>query len=267
MRGKNILVIALTAVLFLSAVFLGIASVYRITAVQVLPITYSKEAEEEVEDLQQRLMKAYDKQSFFSVDSKAAEKIMEEFPYLRMTSFVKSEPNRIIVEIVEDEEVYAIPVDNNGELYYTLGKDGIILGIRSSYVNRLDGGESLLIKGFNGLSGKKGEMITGDSCLPSFFDFCQKVSEKLSGIRRNVVLIEVLHPTSSQKEVIVRLTMTEGVKIYVGNISQLTHEKAEAVIDCYLSLNDQERTTGRIATSDHQGQLVVGYAKNDEFGL
>jgi hypothetical protein len=103
--------------------------------------------------------------------------------------------------------------------------------------------------------------------LPAFFDFCQKISEKLGGIRRNVVLIEVLHPTSSQQEVIVRLTMTEGVKIYVGNISQLTHEKAEAVIDCYLSLNDQERTTGRIATSDYQGQLVVGYAKNDEFGL
>lgn len=267
MRGKVFLVVALTVVVFLSSVFLGIASVYRITAVQILPITYSQVAEEEVEDLHKRLLKAYDKQSFFSVDSKAAEEIMEDFPYFRMTSFVKSEPNRIVVEIVEDEEVYAIPVNEKGEMYYTLGKDGIILGIRPSYVNRLDGGENLLITGFKGISGIKGETLVGDPCLPAFFAFCQKVSEKLGGIRRNVVLIEALHPTSSQAETIFRLTMTEGVKIYVGNISELTQEKAIAVIDCYLALNDQERTTGRIATSDHQGQLVVGYAKNDDFGL
>ena len=266
MKGKKLLVIFLSVIIFAASVVLGIASVYRISAVQITPITYSKAAEAEVEELQGRMLQAYEKQSFFSVDSKPAEEIMAEFPYFRMTSFEKSAPNRIIIKVVEDEEVYAMALDETGESYYVLGLEGVVLGIRETYVNRLDGADNLLIKGLS-VQGEKGQIVTGSDVIAPLFAFCKKASECLDGIRRNVTLVEVLRPTSSEREVIVRLTMAEGVKIYVGNIAVMTQGKAEQAMQLYVSLDDQERMTGRIAVSDNNGQLVIGYAKDDEFGF
>lgn len=264
MKGKKLLVIFLSVIIFAASVALGVASVYRISAVQINPVTYSKAAEEEVEQLQQRMLQVYEKQSFFSVDSKPAEEIMAEFPYFRMTSFEKSAPNRIIVKVVEDEEAYAIPTDETSTSYYVLGLEGVVLGVRETYVNRLDGADNLLIKGIHA-QGEKGQIITGDEMIAPLFAFCEKVSECLGGIRRNVMLVEVLRLTSSEKETIVCLTMAEGVKIYVGNIAVMTQDKAEQAIQMYLSLDDQERMTGRIAVSDNNEKLVIGYAKDDEF--
>lgn len=259
------MVIVLSAVVFLTSVWLGIAGVYRISAVEIAPTTYSVAAKEEAEDLQERLRRIYDKRSFFSTDAHdAATVIAEEFPYFRMTSFEKSAPNRIIVSVVEDEEVYAISVGEESSSYYVLGIEGVVLGERETYINRLDGAENLLIKGLRA-QGEKGKILTGDTIIPSLFAFCKRVSEKLDGIRRNVVLIEVVRPTSSEKDTIVRLSMAEGVKIYVGNIFELTTEKAERAVEEYLALSDQARMTGRIMALDNDGQIVIGYAKNDEF--
>lgn len=265
MKGKHILVITLSAIVFLASVWLGIAGVYRISAVEIDPTTYSAAAEQEARQLQQRLRLLYDKRSFFATNEQdAATVIAEEFPYFRMTRFEKSAPNRIIVSVVEDEEVYAMPVGDTSDSYYVLGIEGVVLGIRESYVNRLDGGDNLCIKGLQ-VQGEKGKPLGGDEILPSLFEFCKRMSERLDGIRRNVVLIEVVRPTSSTEDTIVRLSMAEGVKIYVGNIFELTAEKADRAVEKYLALDDQERMTGRIMALSNNGQIVIGYAKNDDF--
>ena len=146
---KSVLVIVLTAIVFLSSVFLGVATVYRVDAVLLETQIVTKQAEEEAAEIRQQLMQAYDKQSFFSVEDNAAKKIVAKFPYFRMVSFEKSSPNRIIVKIAEDEEVYAVPVQGQNSAYYILNGDGAVLGIRENYVNRLDGENNLLISGFN----------------------------------------------------------------------------------------------------------------------
>ena len=71
--------------------------------------------------------------------------------------------------------------------------------------------------------------------------------------------------TSDAEETFFRLTMREGVRIYVGNPYVMTTEKAQAVIEKYLSLTDSERLTGRVAVSERAGELVIGYAEKDDF--
>ena len=256
---KNTLVFLLTAILFFASVVLGVTTVYRIDTVYLQPVIISQEAEKELEELHKRLLQAYDKQSFFSVQEKQAKEILSEFPYFHLTSFDKSYPNRIVVKVAEYEEVYALPTATN-TAYYILGSDGTVLGLRETYINRLDGENNLLITGLE-VTGERGGTLSGDELFLPVLTFCQTLCNKLERIRRNVVSVEVLKMT----ETIVKITMREGVKIYVGNIENLTVEKAEKATEVYLGLSDEQRLTGRIAVSDEKGKLIVGYAQKDEF--
>ena len=93
----------------------------------------------------------------------------------------------------------------------------------------------------------------------------RNASETLGGVRRNAMLVEVIRMTSSAEESIIRITMREGVKLYIGNLSVLTEEKANAAFNKYLSLSDEERLTGCIAVSDRAGEVIISYAEKDEF--
>ena len=154
MRGKKILIILLTVLVFLSAATLGISTVFRVDEVTVIAPVVSEEAKAEASDLQNRLQKAYEKKNTIFLDSELADKIIEEFPYFRITTFEKDYPNRIVVTVSEDEEVYAV---QKGEEYYILNSSGVLLGIRKDYVKRSDENNNLLITGNNlRLAVKKG---------------------------------------------------------------------------------------------------------------
>lgn len=256
---KNVIVMILTAVVFLSSVFLGFSTVYRIDVVWLDPITISAESTEEVTAMHEKLAKAYDKKSYFSVNDKTAKRVLKEFPYFRLTGFEKTAPNRIIIKVKEDEEVYAVPMSESN-LFYILGEEGSVLGIRDSYENRLDGENNVLLKGFS-VVGNRGEELSGDSLYPAVLEFCKRLSKELGGIRRNVLEVEVLKMT----ETIVRVSMREGVKIYIGNVTSIPKEKAVKAAEKYLQLGEEQRLTGRILVSDSAGKLIVNYSQKDMF--
>ncbi len=255
-RKKTIWVIVLTVVVFLSMVTLGIDSVYRIDAVTLNATVVSEEAKEEAVLLQERLTDAYEEKSVFSVDRTEAENILKEFPYFRLLGFQKSYPNRIVVTVTEDEETYAVSA-GDGQ-YYVLGSDGLILGVRETYENRLDGGNNVLLQGTS-ISGDRGSYPIGDECFSSLLAFCAEASRALDGIRRNVVSVEVVRNTSALADAFFLVTMREGVQIYVGDPTQSTDAKAQAATEQYLSLSDKERLTGRIAVSERNGEIVSTY--------
>lgn len=263
-RKKTIWIIVLTAVIFVSMATLGITSVYRVDTVTLNASVISEEANMEAALLQTRLEEAYDKRSSFGVDKAEAEKILADFPHFRLTGFEKSYPNRIIVSVTEDAEVYAVPVGEGN--YYILGADGMVLGIRDSYINRLDGAANVFLNGLQ-VSGDKGMQLSGDECLEPLLEFCQKASKTLSGLRRNVISVDVIRNTSVLEEALFKVSMREGVKIYIGNPTQLTEEKARLAMEKYLSLSDEDRLIGRIAVSDRDGDVIVSYSKKDDFGF
>ena len=255
---KKICMIILTVTLFLSGVFLGVSSVYRTQKVTVCATLVSKAAEQEVDALQIELNEKYDKISMFSVNEQLAQETLSAYPYLRLTGFEKAFPNRIIVHVAEDEELYAVQTSGENQAYYILNQDGVVLGIRADMINRSDNAQNLPIIGITA-TGEKGVMLTGDACLETLFGFLKNVSSALNGIRRNVVKVEVIRATSLDQETVFKLCMSEGVNVYVRNPSAMMVEKAQTAVNAYLSLTSEQKLKGMIMISDVNGELKYSY--------
>ena len=260
---RTLWIVLLTVVVFLSAVVLGITTVFRVDEVTLIPQIVSEDAEEETLEMHQLLEEAYVKRSAIKADASKAEEIVDRFPYFRLTKFEVAYPNRIEISVVEEIEFYAVPIEDS-DAYYVLGNDGVVLGIRDSYLNRLDGAENVLLCGLE-VVGQKGGFLEGDECVTPVIEFCQYANQALEGIRRNVVFVEVLRGTSKAEDTVLKVTMKEGIKLYIRNPFVLLSEKTSSVIEKYFSLTPEQRLTGRIAVSDQEGSLILGYASEDEF--
>ena len=256
---KKVLTIFLTALMFLSAITLGCATVFRIDNVAMVATVVSEESKDSVAQLKEDLVEFYKGKSIFSAKEKDLAVILGDYPYFRVSKFTKAYPDKIVITIEEEAEVYAVEKEE-GE-YYILGAMGTVLDIRTSIKNRLDGADNVRIKGLT-LSGDKGGLLFGDNCWDSMLLFCQVMNERLGGIRSNVLSVEVL---SREPETFYLITMREGINIYVGNPFELTVEKAKKAIDKYMVLSDEERMTGRLTVRDVDGEVFVGYSLEDEF--
>lgn len=258
---KKWIVIVLTVLLFLSAALIGVTSVYRIDGVTVVASVVTDAAKDEAVELERRLNASYENQISFFADETEAEEILADFSHFRMTSFEKSYPDKIIVKVTEDAEVYAVACADKENSYYILGGDGTILGIRDSYVNRLDGAQNVLLEGLTA-SGEKGAKLSGDDCFTTMLQVCDFATKTGIELRRNVISVAVV---IRSPETIFRVTMREGVCLYIGDPTTMTEEKTIAAMNKYLSLSDEEKLCGRITVTDNEGTLVVTYSKTDEF--
>jgi hypothetical protein len=254
---KKKIVIILTAVIVLAASVLGVTTVFRVRGVTVETAVISQIAEEEAKVLQEKLLKAYKYDSSFFVDDKKAKKIMEDFPYFRLMGFEKSYPDRVLIQVAEHVESYAVK-KADGDGYFIIGDDGLVLSERDSSLNRLDGMPNVVIEG-DGLnvSGVKGQKLVGDEKWKAVLQFCNSFSVRANGIRDNVINVTV------SKYAPLCLTMREGVKIYVGAVESLTIEKADAAVAKYIGLTDAERLNGMIMVDEKEGQVIVSYQIKD----
>lgn len=262
--NKKFWVYILTAVIFLSTVLLGVSTVYRVDTVTVNVVAVSDAAKTEAEELQNRLYEAYNKRNILFVNDEKTKEIMADYPQFRFVSFEKSFPNRVTVEAREDAEMYAVSAGDVNGGYYILGPNGVVLGVRDSYVNRLDGENNVLLTGLT-ITGVENGFLMGDAYMSSLITFCQQASEILGGLRGNVISVEVVRLTSKEEDTLFRVNTREGVKIYVGLPKDKTAEKAKLAFEKYLSLSPEKRIKGRIAVLGISDELLVSYAEKDEF--
>lgn len=263
MQKKNVLIIILTALVFLSAASLGVVSVFRINFVTVNAPVVSQEAKAEAEELQKKLYEVYEGENIFSMDESVATEIFEQFPYFKMTAFEKQYPNRIVIEATEDVELFAVKKDETS--FYILSADGTLLSERDSAINRSDNASNIVVTGVD-IQAAEGEIANNDECLAWLFEFCQKTSKLLGGLRKNVTSIEILRPTSSVTEMMFKLHFKEGVVAYVRNPSVFIGGKAEKMVEKYLALSDSERLRGMIFVTERQDEAVIAeYSKDDRF--
>ncbi len=255
---KTLVVISLTIVVFLCAIVLGVATVFRVDRVTVETVAVSTQAKTEAQALEKKIREnAVGKNALF-LDVKEIEDLTEEFSYLNVTSVEKDYPDGILVKVTEEKEAYAVAYENG---YYILNENGKVLTTKETPVNRLDGEPNLLLEGFV-FTGVENGTLVGDGAFASTLSVLQFVGEELGGVRRNVLSLRLVN---SAPETIVCLTMREGVKVYLGNVSQNLQEKVKKAMDEYLLLSDGQRLTGRLLVSETEGQLVVSYSKTDEF--
>ncbi len=256
---RKILIIILTAVLFIGATFLGVSATFRVDAVTLNSSEISQPAKAEAEELLQRLEEVYVKESIFSVKKSDADAVMAQFPYFRITSFKRSYPNRVVIDIAEGEEVYAVVnTEKEGE-YYILNGEGTVLGVRADSNNRLDGERNVLLKNYT-CSGQKGERLTGDTALAPTLTICSEIMQRLDGIRGNVCSVEVVARTNTAHGIVLMLQMQEGVKIYVYAAENSTQEKAAVMVDAYLGLSVENRLSGSLMVYENtKGEVAMAY--------
>ena len=252
---KKIWVIILTVLIFLSGATLGFTTVFRVSDVRVEVSANSVDAEAEAQELRARLKELYDKENIFFVKDEKAKSVVDEYPHFRITGFTKDYPNRIVLSVTEDVEVYAVKNAEKDE-YYILGADGTILAIRDNPLNRVNG-TNVVIDGLS-VSGNKGEKLRGDERLNTVLAFCNQMAERLNGIRDNLLTVH-LSPYPPQWWISTR----EGVKFYVTDPEKNTLQKADKFVDKYLELGDEERLVGCILNVDTDGEILVDYQNED----
>lgn len=257
---KKIWIIVLTVLVFLSGVTLGISAVYRVNDVTVNVSYVTPEARTAGEELQAKLEEVYKKDAMFFADEDKAREVLAQYPYFQLSSFEKSYPKRLVINVVENAEMYAVEKEA-GKSYFILTSDGTILEARDNYVNLLNGKENILMKGLN-VAGEIGVIPTGDDCFAVMLSMCQSFSQKLDGAQRNVTTVEVMRRTP---ELLFKVTMREGVAIYFHAPTTLTEEKVAEAVLVYQSLKQEEKLTGRIYISEKEGRVLSQYSPIDEF--
>ena len=242
---RKLLIIILTVALFVGATFLGVSATFRVDAVTLNSSEISQPAKAEAEELLQRLEEVYVDESIFNVKQSDADAVMSEFPYFRITSFQRSYPNRVVIDIAEGEEVYALEkADGQGE-YYILNSEGTVLGVRTDSNNRLDGERNVVLKNYT-CHGEKGGKLTGDTALAPTLTVCSAIIQRLNGIRGNVRSVTVFARTNTNDGLVLALQMQEEVEIYIQDAENLTAEKAEKALDAYLDLSIGDRMSGNL---------------------
>jgi hypothetical protein len=245
MRKKTLITILLSAVIWISAAVLAVTSVYRVSAVSLDLAHISVEAIAEGEEIERLLGEAYKTESMFKVNAKKAHEIFADYPHLRVTSFERSYPNRLIIRGVEDPEVYAVQKQDGG--YYILNEQGTVLCERATPANRTDGKNNVLMQGVSFTAGK-GETPT-DSDFALTIAFCKKLSAAFNGIRGNVLSVTLVRPTSTDDGMYLNLSMKEGVQVRVYTPSEYTEEKANSLSSFYLDMDTVSRMSGTIYVS------------------
>ncbi len=249
---KKIVTILLTLVLFLTATVLGVTSVYRVEKLDLNIRFVSEDAKAEAESLRLELIKLYEKESAFTVEAETAENTFVNYPYFRMTNFKIEYPNKLVIEAIEDAEVFSV---KNGEEYYILGLDGTVLSVRETPQNRSDKKDNVAIEGME-VAGVKGQRCIGEK-INGILPLLKELSLRFNGLRSNLVSVEyqLLGGTIEQYNLLTR----EGVVIRVRQAKEFVEEKAEKIANVYTSLKDDERLKGSIYAASGDGNTTVVY--------
>ncbi len=247
---KKALIVLLTALLFLSAAALGVSTVFRVDTV-TLRAEVSAANQPKAVQMQKELLALYQRDSIFTSKRAQAEKLVEKYPDFRLTGFVKSYPNKLVISVVEGVETYEVESASGNR--YALGADGIVLKILSPEEVGAEG--NVLLKGVQ-VRGEVGGTLFGDDCFDSLLALSKGLDKKLGGIRKNVLSVEVLYRSP---EIVYLIRMREGVTVRVDTPSERTVEKANAAMDKYLSLSDAQRMRGSILVGTNAEGIFAEY--------
>ncbi|MDD6995988.1 MAG: hypothetical protein SPH68_04610 [Candidatus Borkfalkiaceae bacterium] len=248
MKAKKIVTVLLTAIVFLSAAFLGVSAVYRVEEVTLVTHNVSAAAETEAEQLKAQLEKAYLKRSTILADDAAAKEAIAAFAYFRLTGFEKDYPGRLIVTATEDIETYAVA---RGENYAIYSAEGTLLSVRESKKNRADGTDNLTVLGIKSAEESAGaESGAGNFADTAVFSVLRALDLSLSGIRGNVTKAELVKPTSRPQDDYLTVFFREGVQAVIYAPDSFPQEKAAALYKTYAEeLTLFQRTCGTIYVS------------------
>ncbi|MGN1234629.1 MAG: cell division protein FtsQ/DivIB [Christensenellaceae bacterium] len=249
-QKKNLALGISVGFLIVCVVFLIWVMITRVTEFRLVASVRSDEAYSEVLALQKTLDERIGT-NYVSVDEEEIAELAAS-PYLEVVSVKKAFPDLVVVTVREKWELFAV---QDGEDYYMLDKNGVILARSSVNANRVDGGENVLLSGVQIVSPVVGETaqlyLSGGSSASSegvrrMIALAGLLDEKLGGLRSCVESVSLRAATDNPQDEIVTFVTKEGVLLCIADPSSLGEEKAAAVTEKYLALSDVNKLFGRV---------------------
>lgn len=255
---KKVLSVALSFVILIAVIVLGVHFVFKVDTVVVYYNVLSEKGVEYSESVQTALEKAYIGKNTLFVTRDEADEVLSGYPYIKGVSVRKIFPDKIAVYAEETPERFA--VENSSGAYDMLDEDGGYLSTRDANENYADGFRNVLLTGF-------GEYADGFSSSEAFKAakiICDYMHTAFNGVRANLSEISYVHPTSAEEDAYFELSMTEGVIVRIYTPLSSTEAKCASATERYLSLSPEDRLYGLITVvekADGSGDFVTSYSE------
>lgn len=251
MKKKVLLMTAISLLLLGAVLAAALNAVFTVTEVKVLYSALSEEGTADSYALQARLEELYLGSSTTFLDLEEVKETVKEFPAFRVDEVGKDFPRTLVLTLSEKEEVFSFRREDGS--FAVLDEEGGYLYDKADNSNRCNG-ENLLLEGFSLSTGGVGDPAEGDY-FEELITFFREWKTELKNVRANVRSVSLI-PTENpmQGDYFFRIRMTEGVVADVYNPSNLTKDKALAVLATYRSLTDAQKMYGSFNVYD----LVTG---------
>ena len=247
MKKKVLILTGVAVALLIAVIAAALNAVFTVARVEVHFSVCSSQGEAEAVLLQGELTDAYVGRSTTFLKLEEVEGAVERYPAFRVVSAEKHFPRTVSLTVEERKECYAFRRENG--LYAILDEEGVYLYDREQNVNRR-GGENILLNGFALLAGEAGTKVSGEYAQ-ELVSMLSVFTEALGDARANVVSVTL--STEYELGAYFLLAMREGVTVQIFTPENHTEEKAEAVIEKYLSLSETEKTHGYFDVVNYDG--------------
>ena len=246
MKKKVLILTGVAVALLIAVIAAALNAVFTVARVEVHFSVCSSRGEEEAVLLQSELDETYVGKSTTFLKLEDVEETVEHYPAFRVTAAEKQFPRTVVLSVEERREAFCFRRENG--LFAILDEEGVYLYDSETNTNRR-GGENIVLEGFT-LTADAGARATGEYAL-ELFQMCEVFFSALGDARANIVSVTL----SSEYEMgsYFLLQMREGVTVQIFTPENETEEKAEAVLEAYLSLSETQKTYGFFDVIDSAG--------------
>lgn len=241
MKKKALFMTAVALILLGAVVAAALNAVFTVTDILVNYEPVSREGIEDSYSVQQMLDEKFIGKSTTFLDLEDVKASLADYPSFVVKDVKKEFPRTILVTLAERREAFAYRLADGR--YAVLDEEGRYLYEKDENQNRRTG-ENILLENFD-FTFSEDEKLPTDGYLKAAIDFAGVFIDRLEDARANVVSL-LLRKTDNEiaGAYLLRVKMREGLIVDVFAPENFAREKAEKVLEKYLSLTDEQRLYG-----------------------
>ncbi len=238
---RNAIAILLT-VIFVAALAVGLSMIFAVRNINVLRLSYvtddstgSNEFSRAADGIEETLSSLKGGSIFFIEESDITE-AFEGYGYAGYISFEKIYPSTVNVTIKEKLEVFTIMSEEG--LWDVYDIDMNYISTKDSNVNNIDGAPNVLVSISDATQADYEAVASAASVISSY--------EGLSAIRSFVESISVTVNEAEESWNTLDIALRCGLTMSIMGYTEYTAEKAEALLDEFLKLEDYQKLSGTL---------------------
>lgn len=255
MRHAKLLIVLCT-VAVISFTVLCVRAVFSVSDIVVEYSVYDSVEAERTDELLNR----YYGSSLLFLKTSEVGNLIADNTTLKVESVNKKFPNKLEIKLKQRKEQYAVPVSDG---YCILDDEYTVIDFRDSSINSNDGLGNIVLNFGNDEFDSSALKMRSQIDVGNA-ELLNAVTVMLDGIDspRDYVTSVRLEKTIEQGNFRVYFTMMEGVEIEVRKVLERPEDKINLGFKKYLSLNDSEKLSGKVAAYQlADGEIVAVYTK------